>query len=181
MLVVVRQNAVAMEGSMALTTVDKKGASPTSISQYNVVWNEASRNSGESMPCGGGDIGANVWVENDELLLYVNRAGCRDENGELLKSGRFRVKVSPNPFATGTFRQELVLREGCVIIEARQTEGTCVTIKVWIEVIRPIVHIDIDSTRPATVEATYESWRTEKIELPCDESKHGRRGMCMLN
>ena len=29
----------------------------------NVVWNTSSRNSSESMPCGGGDIGMNVWVE----------------------------------------------------------------------------------------------------------------------
>ena len=35
------------------------------ISQYNVVWDSQSHNSSESMPCGGGDIGTNVWVEND--------------------------------------------------------------------------------------------------------------------
>jgi len=29
----------------------------------NVVWDTPSRNSSESMPCGGGDIGMNVWVE----------------------------------------------------------------------------------------------------------------------
>lgn len=32
-------------------------------SMPNVVWNTSSRNSSESMPCGGGDIGMNVWVE----------------------------------------------------------------------------------------------------------------------
>ncbi|WP_347915741.1 DUF5703 domain-containing protein, partial [Bacteroides fragilis] len=31
----------------------------------NLVWNTQSRNASESMPCGGGDIGMNVWVEND--------------------------------------------------------------------------------------------------------------------
>ena len=28
----------------------------------NLVWNTQSRNASESMPCGGGDIGMNVWV-----------------------------------------------------------------------------------------------------------------------
>ena len=31
---------------------------------YNVVWTTQSRNSSESMPLGGGDLGLNVWVEN---------------------------------------------------------------------------------------------------------------------
>jgi hypothetical protein len=35
---------------------------------YNVVWTTPSRNSSESMPVGGGDIGLNVWSENSELV-----------------------------------------------------------------------------------------------------------------
>ena len=152
-----------------------------SIDQYNVVWTTQSEHSGESMPCGGGDIGLNVWVENDELLLYMDRAGCRDENGALLKPGRCRVRLTPNPFATGSFRQELILREGCVQISSKQADSSEFTITVWVEVFRPIVHLDIASDEPVTVEATYESWRTETIELPNDPSKHDRRGMCMIN
>jgi hypothetical protein len=30
---------------------------------YNVVWTSQSKNSSESMPCGGGGVGLNVWVE----------------------------------------------------------------------------------------------------------------------
>ena len=30
---------------------------------YNIAWNSQSKNALESMPCGGGDIGMNVWVE----------------------------------------------------------------------------------------------------------------------
>lgn len=32
------------------------------LKPYNVVWTTQSQNSSESMPCGGGDIGLNVWV-----------------------------------------------------------------------------------------------------------------------
>jgi hypothetical protein len=50
------------------------------------------------MPCGGGDIGLNVWVEKGELLFYIARSGTFDENNAMLKAGRVRVKLSPNPF-----------------------------------------------------------------------------------
>ena len=86
------------------------------LDAYNVVWTSQSKNSGESMPVSGGDIGLNVWVENDELLFYMGRAGYRDENGALLKPGRVRVKLTPNPFENGKFRQELKLREGYVSV-----------------------------------------------------------------
>jgi len=53
--------------------------------------------------------------------------------------------------------------------------------KIWVEVARPIVHLEIESGEPVTVEATYESWRTETMELPDDDSKHGRRAMVMIS
>lgn len=56
---------------------------------YNIVWNEQSQNSGESMPLVGGDMGCNVWVENGDLFLYVQRSGSLNENGEYQKLGRF--------------------------------------------------------------------------------------------
>ncbi len=151
------------------------------LDQYNVAWTTQSKNSGESMPVSGGDIGLNVWVENDELLVYMGRAGYRDENGALLKPGRVRVKLTPNPFEKAAFKQELKLLQGHVLVTAKQPDFQEVAIKVWVEVARPIVHLDIDSNTPVTAEATYESWRTEDIELPNDRSKHDRRALCMIN
>ncbi|MCK4275848.1 MAG: hypothetical protein KAX78_05000, partial [Phycisphaerae bacterium] len=119
------------------------------VDQYNVVWDSPSSNAGGSMPCSGGDIGLNVWVENNELLFYIGRAGCRDENGALLKLGRVRIKLSPNPFGKDSkFRQELKLREGYVAITGNAPGEATVKIKVWVEVHRPIVHVDIASDKP---------------------------------
>jgi len=144
------------------------------------------------MPVSGGDVGLNAWVEKDDpsapegsaatsLLVYIGRAGYRDENGALLKPGRVRVKLTPNPFANAEFRQELKLREGYVLVTAKQPGGKTCAIKVWVEIHRPIVHLDITSDNAVTAEATYESWRTEDIELPNDRTKHDRRAMCMIN
>ena len=136
------------------------------IDQYNVVWNSQSKNSGESMPLVGGDIACNVWVENGELLFYMSRSGSFSENGTYLKLGRVRVRLSPNPFANeASFRQELKLRDGFIEIEGKSSLFSA-GIRVWVEVLRPVIHIDIDATKPVGVEVSYESWRTEDRELP---------------
>lgn len=57
------------------------------------VWTTPSRDASESMPCGGGDIGMNVWVEDGELLFYVSRSGTFDEHNTLLKQEIGRAHV----------------------------------------------------------------------------------------
>ncbi|MHC4618333.1 MAG: DUF5703 domain-containing protein [Planctomycetota bacterium] len=133
----------------------------------NIVWESQSKNSSESMPVGGGDTGLNVWVENDEFLFYIARSGTFDENNQMLKLGRVRIRLTPNPFSYKTeFRQELKLRQGCVEIRGNNPGIASAQIKVWVEVFRPVIHVDIDSVRPVNVQAIYESWRLNKYERP---------------
>ena len=76
----------------------------------DVIWNSPSRSSSESMPVGGGDIGMNVWVENGDLLFYIGRSNTFDENNTLLKQGRIRLTLSPNPFKDAAdFRQHMAM------------------------------------------------------------------------
>ncbi|MGH2624227.1 MAG: DUF5703 domain-containing protein [Sphingobacterium sp.] len=123
-----------------------------------MVWNSQSKNSSESMPCGGGDIGLNVWVEGDDILFYIARSGTFDENNTLLKQGRVRLQLSPNPFTDGTFKQELKLKEGYVVIEGKNKE-TEAKIKIWVNVFRPVVNIEVVADKPILVKAAYENWR----------------------
>ncbi|MBP6432718.1 MAG: hypothetical protein KA319_13210 [Ferruginibacter sp.] len=125
---------------------------------YNVVWNTQSKNSSESMPCGGGDIGMNVWVENGELLIYVAKSGSYNEDNALLKSGRIRVNLFPNPLAGKKFKQELHLQDGYVTVEG-ENNGVSAAIKIWADVFNPIAHIEVSSSKKINVEAAYESWR----------------------
>src|SRR6476469_2794991 len=99
------------------------------LDNCNITWSTQSKNAGESMPCGGGDIGLNVWVENGELLFYIARSGTFDENNALLKLGRVRIKLSPNPFEGASFKQELILKEGFV-----QITGTNKTLSAQINI-----------------------------------------------
>ncbi|GAB3955113.1 DUF5703 domain-containing protein [Spirosoma harenae] len=111
------------------------------------------------MPCGGGDIGLNVWVENGDLLFYMAKSGTFDQNNTVLKLGRIRLKLSPNPFTDGaSFRQELVLNKGHIEIKGA-TSGLSATITVWVDVFRPVVHVDVSSNKALKAEAAFESWR----------------------
>jgi hypothetical protein len=125
---------------------------------YNLSWTSQSLNSSESMPCGGGDIGTNVWVENGELLFYFSRSGTFDENNEFLKLGRVRVKLSPNPLNDKIFKQELDLKNGWISISGNNGK-TSAEIKVWVDVYNPIIYVDINCSESVRAKVTYESWR----------------------
>lgn len=121
----------------------------------DLVWNTQSRNASESMPCGGGDIGLNVWVENDEVLFYVSRSGSFDENNCLLKQGRFRLRLTPNLLAdAASFRQTLVLKEGYVTIA-----GKGLSLSVWVDVFHPAIHVEVDAHEKVELQLAYENWR----------------------
>lgn len=138
--------------------VVKSYAQDNSLKSYDVVWNSQSKNSGESMPCGGGDIGLNVWVENGDLYFYISRSGTFDENNTFLKLGRVKVRLSPNPFTNTNFNQRLSLTDGSVVING--SNGNLHTqVKLWVDVYRPVVHVEVNSNKPVKTEADYESWR----------------------
>ena len=121
----------------------------------NVIWNTPSRNSSESMPCGGGDIGMNIWVEEGDILFYLSRSGTFDENNCQLKQGRFRICLFPNPFKDAKdFRQELKLKDGYVEVSAGGTQ-----IQLWADVYHPVVHVEITNAQPLRTEVSYENWR----------------------
>jgi hypothetical protein len=145
------------------------------ISQYNVIWDTPSKNSGESMPCGGGDIGTNVWVEKGDLLLYLSRSGAFEENGVMPKFGRIRLRMNPNPFIGGDFRQELELEKGFVTISAKNN-GLSVKLKVWVDVFNPAVHVEVESNNPVNADAFYESWRTSDHTWTTTEEMQCSRG-----
>lgn len=131
------------------------GVSALRSQHANVVWESPSRNSSESMPCGGGDIGMNVWVEEGDLLFYLSRSGTFDENNCQLKQGRFRLRLSPNPFKDAKdFRQELKLQDGYVEVSAGGTQ-----VQIWADVFHPVVHVEIAGGQSVQAEVIYENWR----------------------
>ncbi|SFC14622.1 hypothetical protein SAMN05421747_10569 [Parapedobacter composti] len=128
------------------------------LTPYHVIWETPSAHAGESMPLGGGDIGLNVWVEDGDILFYMSRSGAFDENNTLLKQGRVRVTMHPNPFSGKHFRQELKLDDGYVAITGAH-EGLEATVTIWVDVFKPAIHVEAAANRNVSVTAVYESWR----------------------
>lgn len=132
-------------------------AQPKELEKMNPIWTSQSKNAAESMPCGGGDIGLNVWVEQGEVLVYLSQSGMFDENNALLKAGRLRLKLFPNPFSEN-FKQELILKDGNVKISGGSGK-MATSLSIWVDVFHPVVHVDISSASKISTVASYENWR----------------------
>ena len=136
---------------------------------YNTIWTTQSKNASESMPCGGGSIGTNVWVEGGEIFLYLAQGNWFDENNTLLKAGRVRIMLSPNPFAGTTFRQKLKLQDGYISLSGNHQNLTA-TVNIWVDVFKPVVHVEVNSSQPVQATAAYESWRFADRQLSGNEN-----------
>ncbi len=136
---------------------------------YNVIWNSPSKDALGSMPLGNGDIGLNVWAEaSGDILFYIGKTDSWDDNNRLVKVGRVRVSLRPNPFAGPGFRQELRLRQGEIMINGL-VEGKPVKARIWVEADNPVVHVETEGDIPLTVTAAIELWRTERTAMPVIE------------
>ena len=129
------------------------------VTPYNVVWESPSKDASGQMPLGNGDIAAGVYaIEDGALYLLLAKNDAFNYNGDIFKTGRVKIELSPNPFANGKpFRQVLDLKTGSIRIEA---DG--VAIRIWADANRPIYHVQIDSPGDVTVRANSDLW--ERID-----------------
>jgi hypothetical protein len=125
---------------------------------YNPIWDAQSADSTDSMPVGGGNLGLNVWVENNDLLFTIGHPDSRIENGQLVKLGRVRMTLTPSPF-TRKFRQRLSLAESCIRVSGEGEDGKPVTVKLWVDAFNPVIHAELEAGKPLAVAIAYESWR----------------------
>ena len=141
-------------------------AAALSAQPKDLVWKTPSLNSAGSMPCGGGDIGLNVWVEQDGVLrFYLCRSGSFDENNTLLKAGKFVLQLSP-ALRMDQFRQTLHLNDGYVSVE---DGSTCVDI--WVDTDKPVVHVEVKGVKGLRANLHYENWRSHDRALDRTEGQ----------
>jgi len=130
------------------------------------------------MPLGNGDIGLNVWVERSgDILFYISKSDAWCENGRLLKLGRVRITLSPNPFAdSGSFRQELNLREGCIRISAGRGNNAT-RLLLWVDANNPAIVTEIEGTVPVSIRLKLELWRTHRREITSADEAESAYGL----
>jgi len=154
---------------LALTPLLAAAAEATALDwldKYNVVWETPSENALGSMPLGNGDIGLNAWAERDGSVQFlISKTDAWDDNARLLKVGKVRVQLSPNPFAEGRpFRQTLSLRDGTLnIVAGAGPQKTAV--RVWVDANHPVIQVTVESAAPLDATASIELWRTRREEL----------------
>jgi alpha-L-fucosidase 2 len=129
------------------------------LQQCNVIWDSPSRNSSGSMPLGNGDIGMNVWVEeNGDLLFFISKTDSWSDAGRLLKLGQVRVRLTP-ALASRFFRQELQLQNGQITIQSG-ADGVVTKLRLWVDANRPVIHIQGESQKNMEGEVSLKIWRT---------------------
>lgn len=147
------------------------------IDKYNVSWTDFSNDSQESLPIGNGDIGLNVWTEkNGDIIFYIGKSDSWVDasSTHLVKVGRVRVSLSPNPFVGATdFSQSLHLSDGEVLIK-----GGGATVRVWVDANAPVIRVESQSAQPTTMKVTLDPWRTTEankmsadVVLPNEKNK----------
>ncbi len=147
------------------------------IDAYNVVWNTPSKDSAGSMPIGNGDTGLNVWVEESgDLVFYIGKSDAWSENVRLVKLGRVRLRLNPNPFPVGQpFKQTLNLRTGDITLEGGKP-GSEAKLRIWVDAFNPVIRIEADTRRPTEIQAIYERWRDQARILEGEET-HSAYGL----
>ena len=118
-------------------------------------WTTQSKNSSESMPLGGGDVGLNVWVEENDLLFYITRSGSYDEHNTLLKAGRVRLELEGGN-EQAAFKQTLRLSKSEMVVELQGAQ-----VLLWVDAFRPVIHVEVTSPKSIAATVSYESWRYE--------------------
>jgi len=143
-------------GSGLMAQSQGDAAAAQRMARYNVVWTSPSKDASGVMPIGNGDLGAGVYaIENGDLYLLLSKNDALSYCGDLYKTGRLRISLTPNPFEKGKpFRQTLDLPTGSIQIEA---DG--VKMRIWADVNRPIYHVEIESPHELAVAAQPEFWK----------------------
>ncbi len=152
------QSILSLLAFLFLISCSKSQSKPD-LSNYNVVWDSPSEDVSGQMPLGNGDIAAGVYaIENDALYLLLSKNDAFTYNGDLFKTGRVRVEITPNPFLAGKpFTQTLNLEKGSINIIA---DG--VNLRIWADANQNVYHVEIDSEKIIEVASAPDLW--ERID-----------------
>jgi hypothetical protein len=127
-------------------------ASPVRAS-YNIVWDSPSLDALESMPLSGRlGAGANVWVQDGSLWIYLAHNGAYDENGRLLKLGCVRLTPKGVKLGNAGFVQELDPATGTITIRQAAFKAT-----LWFA--GETLVFESATTPAAPLEVAFGTWR----------------------
>lgn len=126
---------------------------------YNVVWNSPSADAWESMPLSGRfGAGANVWVQDGAVWLYLAHNLAYDEDGRLLKLGALRITPSGNILKNlRSFKQQLNLSSGDITIQCISAQQDKIDFK--LSFIGEKLVVQSLSSKAVGMELAFGTWR----------------------
>ncbi len=167
--------SIFLAGLFAISFTAQAGVDE--LDDYNVVWDTPSEHSGGSMPIGNGDIGLNVWAEaNGDVVFYIGKTDAWSDNGRLLKLGRIRMSLTPNPFDSGHFKQTLNLKQGEITIRGGEGDNA-VNIRIWVDAHYPVIRLESQSETTFDYRIAFERWRTSPRTITDETEKHSAYGL----
>jgi hypothetical protein len=129
------------------------------LDRFNVVWDSPSQDSLDSMPLSGRmGAGANVWVQDGSIWIYLAHNGAYDEQGRLLKLGCLRITPASAALAgPPDFRQELNPATGTIAIRGSGFEAA-----LWFA--GETLMIETAARKPDALDVAFATWRDRKRE-----------------
>lgn len=151
-------------------TIVSVQAEVAGVGRYNVVWTSPSKDAAGSMPLGNGDISLNVWMKDTgDLCFYIGKTDAWGDNARLLKVGKVRISIRPNPLGNNVeYHQTLHLENGEIVFEFGPV-GSNVgrsTLRIWVDANDPVIYVTSESAGALSLTVRIEPWRTERYELP---------------
>ena len=125
----------------------------------NIVWDSPSRDSFDSMPLPGvRGAGANVWVQDGSLWIYLGHNGAYDEAGCLLKLGALRLTpIGVDWREPAAFKQAQDLAAGTITVESTAKDGT--QFKLRLRFLGETLVLDSTASREIAWEVCFGTWR----------------------
>ncbi len=124
------------------------------LERYNVIWTTPSNDSLDSMPLSGRNgAGANVWIQDGSIWIYLAHSGAYDEEARLLKLGC--VRITPGGVdlcSAGELRQELRLAEGTIVVSAGDFRAT-----LWFA--GELLYVETESECACPLDVAFGTWR----------------------
>jgi hypothetical protein len=134
---------------------------------YNVEWTTPSPDAWESMPLSGRyGAGANVWVQDGALWLYLAHNMAYDEEGRLMKLGALRITPANGAFNNlASFSQKLDIYTGAITINSVSKTGTSLKMKLWFADENLV--IESASKQKTAFEISFGTWRDKTRDSLC--------------
>lgn len=152
--------------SLVVTALVVQAALPKN---YNVTWESPSVDSLDSMPLSGRlGAGANIWVQDGSIWIYLAHNGAYDEQGRLLKLGCVRITPGHLRLGGSGFRQELDLPTGAINIQQADFKAS-----LWFA--GETLVFESESGKASGLDVAFGTWRDQQRE-GLREDVFGQRG-----